>query len=649
MKAKLTTLGDDLLCQCDAGEQRIPCDHVLESLQAQAKAYDNCLLRRSDDGLLEIGRTLFTLLDYDGWLSRWREGGGPSFLEIQVANIKDSFALALLDAPWELLADSSAYLVDDPVQGLQVVRRLGAAGDAWKPSWGNLRLMFMAAAPEGVGALQYEAEEAGILDATGELDASLLVEESGNAHQLGLRLTQDGPCEALHLSCHGNIDPKRGAVLALEDDVGEKALATVGDLMGELGDPSRLPLVFLSACRSAETDTDGAAKRPHEPLARELVRGGVANVLGWDGSVYDSDAKDFASVFYDALAHGRDVVAACAMARADLRQRCINGEGGDHWHMARLYVGPSGGGALVDTQKARHSRLAENAASEFLDTERGQSPVADRRSFVGRRRELRASLKALKSRTPGKAGVLLHGMGNLGKSSLAARIAQRMTQHKTVVIFGRYDVLAVFDRLCNALPPEKREAASAQWRAGLTDDPQRFALAVEDLLENRLGDQAVLLIVDDLERILETPQAGETITKVKADYSDMLRALLSVFACQRSASRLLLTSRFTFTLGDGAGGDLAQKLVAVPLTPMGDADRAKQWRIQVRGDERDDDKLALLQRAALLAGGNPGLQAVLSKPVLSGEAAVALEAMESLQRFKDSGEKPPAGDALSEF
>lgn len=70
--------------------------------------------------------------------------------------------------------------------------------------------------------------------------------------KIGERLDMDGPFEALHLSCHGTIDPERGPVLALEDAVGDLDPAGPGEVAALLGEPERTPLVFLSACRTAE-------------------------------------------------------------------------------------------------------------------------------------------------------------------------------------------------------------------------------------------------------------------------------------------------------------------------------------------------------------------------------------------------------------
>jgi hypothetical protein len=86
------------------------------------------------------------------------------------------------------------------------------------PVRGDLQVLFMAAAPEGQKVLDFEAEEAAILEATrGAARVHVAVEESGALDGISLRLTsEEGPFEALHLSCHGEILAKRGPVLLLE-------------------------------------------------------------------------------------------------------------------------------------------------------------------------------------------------------------------------------------------------------------------------------------------------------------------------------------------------------------------------------------------------------------------------------------------------
>jgi hypothetical protein len=327
--------------------------------------------------------------------------------------------------------------------------------------------MFMAAAVEGQTELDFEAEEAAILDATQRLPIRVTVEESGALAFLGERLTLEGPFEALHLSCHGNIDAERGPILLLEGAAGGEERAGPGEVIEALGaDP--VPLVVLSACRTAElggsaaasgvpgrreSDSGIAADWRETDMRREAERRGrgtgpalatpfvrrlaavVLNVVGWDGSVYDVDATEFARDFYRELAGRSSVPRAAAVGRrALLRKKAESPQRGRHWHLARVYIGPTGGGRLCDNTKPKRTWATGRTEKVFLDKKKQRVPVATQAEFVGRRRAIQTVLRSFRD---GPTGVLIHGMGALGKSSLAARVQNRMPQHHPVVIFER--------------------------------------------------------------------------------------------------------------------------------------------------------------------------------------------------------------------
>jgi tetratricopeptide (TPR) repeat protein len=646
MDARIAQVGADVLCRSTAPsvpELRLDGDQARKSLEAWAKRYDEAVSRRDDVALLTIGREMFAWLDLNGWASGWAKATGPRAIEVQVDDLSEPLQQALLDAPWELLARKDGYLADDTVQLFEVSRRIGPKDTPLAPRYRDLQLMFMAASPEGEVLLDFEAEEAAILQATKSLPLHLVVEESGAAEFLGVRLDLDGPFEVLHLSCHGGIHPQHGHVLALEDEAGQLAYANAGAIVALLGEVERTPLVFLSACQTAEQAT--AAKdggRRFEPFVQDLIRAGVANVLGWDGSVYDTDAQAFAEAFYGELAGRQRVTRATAMARQALRRANIGDpQRGRHWHLARLYLGSHGGGALADKTQPKRVLASSTHEEQFLDAVRGEVPVAKRTEFVGRRRQAQAVLKAFREQA---AGVLIHGMGNLGKSSLAARIASRMSGHQTVVIFGKYDALTIFDRVVEALPADKRTAARTAWRDTVIADTATLREALETLLKGPLDDQPILLIVDDLERILETPQQSDAPTPMQVGYRATYVALLSAFRKAQTNSQLLLTSRYQFTLPDGHGGDLAAGLTPIPLRPMERADQNKQLRAAARPliDDLEDLDQALASRALAAAGGNPGLQATLMTPILKGEKAAAKKALEAIEYFQQNGAPPEA-------
>ncbi len=566
LSARIELRGEELFC-ADAAEGGASSvkplsPEALARLRGWAERYDRAVRIGAPEPLVEIGRDIAAFLDDgDRWLDRVLGGTGEIALEIAVPGRPEERERLLLDVPWELLAPNGIFLAADNERLFRVARRLGGTSERGTPAYRDLALLFMAAEVEGQGTLNYEQEEAAILQATRSLALNLSVEESGAVEFLGERIAGHGPFEALHLSCHGDI-VKGDPVLLLEKPEGGGDLAGIAALSRALGEEGRKPdLVFLSACRTGE---HGAAA---SSFVQSLVRSGVHNAIGWDGSVNDSDAIAFAQIFYEELARGNSVDYAAARARgALLRVHLAEPPRGRHWHLARVYAGARGGGPLCDMRKPRRAFSRDAGYKEFLDIKQRRVPVATAAEFVGRRRQAQRILRAFRDRE--HAGVLIHGIGSQGKSSLAARIANRMPGHDTVVVFGRYDALAVFEALRGALPPRLQGDFDRNWRQQVTNDASALQTALLDMLEGpfRAADPAtrakpILLIVDDLEQILETPKPGETATPVKTAYSVALASIIAAFRDADTESRLLVTSRYTFALTDAQGDDLAARLV----------------------------------------------------------------------------------------
>jgi CHAT domain/AAA ATPase domain len=632
---------------------------------------DRMLLReRSPNaGLLALGRDLFAWLDGQGGalttaLSR---AVGPWLLEIRGPLRPSAGEWSLLRAPWELLADADGHLARNPLLAFAPVRRLGAPREAAAPDDYRLGLAFMAAAPWGERTLDQEAEECAILDAVGggrELD--LIVEESGDPDQLGQRLAELEGLPVVHLSCHGTSDwtppgaPKAQPrpVLLMEDEAGEPNPTDAAALIQALR-PAPPRLLFVSACLSATPSASAAA--PAGPghkegaadvrgslppvrgsafvhsLATALVEGGAPAVLGWDGKVADTAATAFAKHFYQGLARRLEPAQAVAKARLALFESDDPNLAHD-WHLARLWLGPEGGPPVVAGGRKRSLLPATHGQKEMLGK---QVRVASHEMFVGRRRQLQRALSALRG---DRAGVLLHGMGRLGKSSLAARIANRLRHALTlVVVYDRYGAADLIDRLLEAL--QSRRPARDLLREGrerLRQDPDRAEVILEDLLIELLsgpcaqsgdGTPPLLLLIDDLEQILET-DSGVPPFRVQARSAPVLRAVLRAFDCDRSDSRLLITSRFPFVL-EG----LEERLLPIQLPPFSPADRRKLQRRQGdaahQGQPAPDleAREALLTQVAAIARGNPGLQDLLG-PGLVLSPSVALErARELLARM----------------
>jgi hypothetical protein len=295
----------------------------------------------------------------------------------------------------------------------------------------------MAASPHGAHELDYEAEETAIMTAVDPARLDLLVEESGNPDELGDRLAEYAAMQALHLSCHGHNAWPSGKpgdftpVLLMETPEGEVLPAEADRLIAALRS-HRPRLVFLSACLTAAAGGDKRNGLPGAPgdkdpvagvrgevaysLAEALIDAGLPAVLGWDGSVADAAATAFAATLYDGLEGRQDLADAVGAARRDLLNAVEEVKRRD-WHLARLWLGPQGGGPLAGGSVRRDMMPATHGQKPFLDKKGQQVPVASHEMFVGRRRELQKALRAL--RDGRHAGVLLHAWA--GSASRASR------------------------------------------------------------------------------------------------------------------------------------------------------------------------------------------------------------------------------------
>lgn len=481
--------------------------------------------------LLALGRALWGWLDGgERWMAQLLDQPpSPFAVEFQVPTTKpDAQQQLFLQVPWELLANEEGYLAQDAGLLYCPTRRLGKASAPAALDAYCLGLTFMADAQRGADELDYGAEENAILDATEGLELDLAVEESGNPQELAARLSRSKAMQVLHLSCHGRSEPT--PVLLLETAEGQ-ALPTDADTLLPAIRP-RLPrLLFLSACKSA------AHGELADSLSLAMVRAGVPAVLGWDGSVYDHEATAFARELYASLALKRPLEEAVSVGRRGLLT-ATDGSSSRDWHLARLWLGAAGGGPLSAGEVRRSLQATDHGHKAFLDKRRQQSPVASREAFVGRRREIQTSLRVLRQGEP--KALLLHGMGRLGKSSLAARLAHRRPDLEPVVIFGKdnpaaYRSLQLAEAIKRAVP--KTEAIIAPAQGALLDEPERLEHLLRQVLEGpcqqHQQDQPILLVIDDLEQILEAPTNDQGRWRAQPTHVAMLaRGAARVHLCQ---------------------------------------------------------------------------------------------------------------------
>lgn len=574
----------------------------------------------SESDLAPLGQHLYRCLD-----------GPDQLLSNQLALFAGQPAVALaIDGPpalaalpWELLHDGRSFLAEGVNPGVLPVRwRPGAP--APPPANRALSVLFMAASPRGLTpVLDFEAEEAGILRATARFPLVLHVEETGDLDELQVQVRAFGPAalDVVHLTGHAD-HTDAGPRFLTETATGDPYAASARDLLESL--PHRPRLLFLSGCRTAESLPAGAVRS----LAEEVLALGLPAVLGWGRPVDDAEASLAAAALYGRLSSGEGLVPSLLATIRDLRQAKSR-----HWHRLRLFVAGELPAALVTprTTPERQPAPRPSLAERFLDSQR-RVKVAGREAFVGRRRPLQRLLRELRG-DDHPAGVVLHGLGGVGKSSLACRLCDRLgsTDFDVLVHVGLLDEPSFLATLA----PLARDHAQLTALQGSTE-PLGFRL--RRFLEQRrtAGQKPLLVVLDDFEANFEgqKPQQDGSL-RLDADAAAVLQALAAAID-QVHAARCLVTCRYQLP------ADLAAGFHQEGLSALRGAELDKKLRALDRQAERTPAARAvpseLRERAVAVADGNPRLLEWLFSllPRTDLDHAALLQAMESnVREFRE--------------
>ncbi|MEU4742413.1 CHAT domain-containing protein [Actinosynnema sp. NPDC023658] len=321
--------------------------------------------------------------------------------------------------PWELLHDGSTFLVaaPDPVVPVRVVTSGGQPHPVAKR---GLRLLYMACAPVGdLPELDYDAEHDVIIKLAREHPLEPHFDDTGNLVDLEGRWGEYDyrHFDVIHLD--GHVGYTRGeVVLATEGVRGERVDADAIVLRDAIRD-SGASVLFLSG-RPMGGEVDDF---PTGRLAARLAGSGIPVVVGWDRRTPDAHSTEAVKAFYQVLALGRTVAEALAAT-----YRSMVRDGGADWPALRVFVAGELPGALVPAPRSGGGVMQIIPRPD--DEARGKGSTG----FIGRRRELQDAVRLLGVRaTPDPVGLVLCGMGGLGKTRLARRIEQRLAADYQVV------------------------------------------------------------------------------------------------------------------------------------------------------------------------------------------------------------------------
>ncbi|MDZ8080725.1 MAG: tetratricopeptide repeat protein [Nostoc sp. DcaGUA01] len=551
-----------------------------------------------------IGQQLFFWLDGDGqWLSRGIANCRGEGLVIAIDTDKK-----LAHLPWEVLHDSEDFLVKRVNPVVLPLRWIEKETEPFAVEARQLRVLFMATDPEDVEPkLEFEQEEARILADTRDFAVDLRVEESGCVSELAKvwsRYLND--FDVFHLTGHASItseveknptpnpspQARRGEGLEAntpyfitETEIGERHETTAAELAEVFR--FRFPkLVFLSGCRTGQAPDKGAVPS----MAEALINQGARAVLSWGRPVEDRTATAAAAHLYGKLAAGYQLAQALASTYQQLFKQKVR-----DWHLLRLYIQGECPGALVEVVGDVPPSAPEPAYQHFLDPDTQLVRVAKPSEFVGRRRTLQRCLKAIRT----SLGVLIHGLGGVGKSTVTARLLERMVGYHRLVIFRQLDE----DKLLKTLAEQCTSERGHEILNGKLPLMQRLTKFFTEGLNTK--EQRFVFVLDDFEANLELRNG---VYVLQPQVVDVLLALLKAMQNSQLPHKVIITCRYNFTLSE-----LNHRLYREPLGAWAGADLIKKYNRLDSFNGSWQFQPDLPERAKKAADGNPRLLEWLDK------------------------------------
>jgi tetratricopeptide (TPR) repeat protein len=463
---------------------------------------------------------------------------------------------------------------------------------------GPLRILVAIASPDDSSpVLDYERELRNVLTAVGAArDGSARVRVVPFATTAQIRAALEiEAVHVLHVSGHGSP-----GTLVIEHEDGRERVISADDLVDEAIPAGRMPAVIaLAACYTNTADATGAPS-----FAARLAERGAAVVIASETSVTDIYVtKAFARIYgrladaaepdaVAAVADARRAVQAELQASSQTRERAIAGLG--EWAVLSVLAG-AGSVAILDPavikappplpQRFAIGRVSARAVGEFVGRRRAQ-------------RRLPAELLAA-----GRAGVVLHGIGGIGKTTLAAelvtRVIEREPERQPVVLEGALGFESVLGAIVSALRRRfivsnrfTGDAATALENAGRSDLPWADRLALLRMVPT-VAAVPLLVVLDNFEDNLAALSDGAALRE------STLAELLAAIVAEPGAWRLLVTSRYTFELPD----DAARALTLHTVGALSAAETRKLiWSLPALDRQLDDLQVDQVWR---MLGGHP--------------------------------------------
>ena len=463
-------------------------------------------------------------------------------------------ARPLLNVPWEYLhderEDGEGFLATDrktPVSRLP----WGLSSEALEPLGEPLRVLVVISAPHGLSELQVlntAREEDLILEAQAEAQREGLVQveftPNASLDMLSSYLREFDP-HLLHFIGHGVFDSQKDeGSLLMETSNGQK-LRVSNKEFAELLEEDAVSLrgVLLWACQSARVSRNEG----YADLGPRLLRADFPAVVAMQFSVLDSSAMQFGSVLYREIARGKSLDIALTEGRKELQKR---GPNSVDFATPTLYLTDPN---CLKADSSKSPKLEEQPPQDFS----GLNVI---QNFVGRNAELRELRTGLDPRTGKWRAAIIHGLGGLGKTTLATRLAQRMASRFKGMISIRMTptttAQSILDRVAGFVQANRMRLGidSPLVEALLNYVRQPLPLETKaSLLVEFLARMPLLLVFDNYEdvlpkgRVLSKAANPEGVEAPQASEDPDLSKLIAILVANTpSGSRFLFTTRYDF-------------------------------------------------------------------------------------------------------
>ncbi len=415
----------------------------------------------------------------------------------------DPHARDLVRLPWEYLHDGEEFV---SLQRLTPFSRLplGVTQSQLGPVTEPLRMLVQFAAPSDL--------EAGMILNTGR-EEELILQATASARQTGwlsLEFVKSGRLEdleeaieafdphILHFTGHGVFSGEQDqGFLLMEDAQGKKKLepnmAFAGSIRKTL---NSLRMVFLSACQSAEPSRQDG----YRDLAPRLLEVGIPAVAAMQYSVADRAATDLGGAFYKAVIDGQPLDQAMRAGRGQVARTSPNRV---DFAAPVLY--------LADAHCLQIDREAVQAPA--TNTPLDLSGLVPAQHFIGRMNKLRTLQSNLDPQKGTWRAAIIHGLGGIGKTALAVRLAERLAPRMAGVVSLRMTPTTTAQDVLDKIAEMVRQLYLGQNKPGAVkaflayvsgDQPLEEKVG---LLTQVLRQVPLLVILDNYEDVLPAAAA----------------------------------------------------------------------------------------------------------------------------------------------